>query len=467
MKNEFIIKVFLLLLIFLSNNDIAQTWEKLNPIFYEKDTILDYAAGNFITKNVGWISTFGHLVSGGFRSILLETKDGGLSWKLIWELKKSISVDKSRGLYKENSSGDGVITTFKLDTNYIWFMGSGVNGGLLFSKNMGLTWDTSSVTHENEYKAGGSFGALHFFNSNMGLAFNNYRWFTKDGGYTWERWMDTATVLYLPKDVCFINERLGWVVNLGSDVTDVGSIANTMDGGKNWQYQNKRAPSLYDVIFLDSLNGFAVGIKVLFNIATLCVTKDGGANWNINEFGSGQLYCIEFLDSLNGWIGGSGKILRTTDGGESWATQIEGLESDIKQMIILKKDKVAYAFGNDWNGKTHTLLHADLSNLTAVKSDTKTLPAEYNLSQNYPNPFNPSTIIKYQLAANSFVTLKVYDVLGNEVATLVNEQQTAGNYTEQFTTSPARGGKQLASGMYFYTLTAGKFTDTKKFILLK
>ncbi|MDP3682793.1 MAG: T9SS type A sorting domain-containing protein, partial [Ignavibacteria bacterium] len=83
--------------------------------------------------------------------------------------------------------------------------------------------------------------------------------------------------------------------------------------------------------------------------------------------------------------------------------------------------------------------------------------------QNYPNPFNPSTTISYQIPSSSFVTLKVYDVLGNEVAVLVNEWQEAGSYNAQFTTS----NKQLASGMYFYTLTADKFTDTKKFILLK
>jgi len=91
----------------------------------------------------------------------------------------------------------------------------------------------------------------------------------------------------------------------------------------------------------------------------------------------------------------------------------------------------------------------------------------FSLATNYPNPFNPSTTIGYQLPTKSFVTLKVYDVLGNEVAVLANEWQEAGSYSAQFTTSSAYGGKQLASGMYFYTLTAGKFTDTKKFILMK
>jgi len=97
------------------------------------------------------------------------------------------------------------------------------------------------------------------------------------------------------------------------------------------------------------------------------------------------------------------------------------------------------------------------------KTDLSSAPTDYVLLNNYPNPFNPSTTISYQIPAKSFVTLKVYDLLGNEVTELVNDWKETGSYTVQFSTS----GKQLASGMYFYTLTAGKFTDTKKFILLK
>jgi len=104
---------------------------------------------------------------------------------------------------------------------------------------------------------------------------------------------------------------------------------------------------------------------------------------------------------------------------------------------------------------------------TDVKEITGNIPRRFSLSQNFPNPFNPMTKINFDLIETDLVTLKVYDILGNEVEVLVNEWKEAGSYTAQFTTSSAYGGKQLASGMYFYTLTAGNFTDTKKFILLK
>ena len=89
------------------------------------------------------------------------------------------------------------------------------------------------------------------------------------------------------------------------------------------------------------------------------------------------------------------------------------------------------------------------------------LPTTYALKQNYPNPFNPSTMISYSLPNNTFVTLKVFDVLGNEVATLVNEEKSAGNFEVEFNASG------LSSGIYFYRIQTESFVDTKKLIMLK
>jgi len=98
-------------------------------------------------------------------------------------------------------------------------------------------------------------------------------------------------------------------------------------------------------------------------------------------------------------------------------------------------------------------------------SEEQSPVTDYSLSQNYPNPFNPTTIIKYQIPEISFVTLKVYDILGNEVTTLVNEEKPAGNYEVEF--SAIGGGSNLASSIYFYRLQAGDFSKTKKMIYLK
>jgi streptogramin lyase len=97
---------------------------------------------------------------------------------------------------------------------------------------------------------------------------------------------------------------------------------------------------------------------------------------------------------------------------------------------------------------------------TSIENE-KNLPTNFALSQNYPNPFNPSTKINYQITQNNFVSLKVYDVLGNEITTLVNENKPAGNYEINFNAS------SLSSGVYLYKLQAGSFVETKKMILMK
>ena len=99
---------------------------------------------------------------------------------------------------------------------------------------------------------------------------------------------------------------------------------------------------------------------------------------------------------------------------------------------------------------------------TGVEADpTGTGPTSFILYQNYPNPFNPSTLIDYQLPAKVLVTLKVFDALGNEVETLVNGRQDAGNHSVQFNAS------NLPSGVYFYQIEAGKYREIRKLLLLK
>jgi hypothetical protein len=110
----------------------------------------------------------------------------------------------------------------------------------------------------------------------------------------------------------------------------------------------------------------------------------------------------------------------------------------------------------------------DELNVTDVQNESL-IPSEFKLEQNYPNPFNPSTKIKYNIPSviasgttqSQFVSLKVYDVLGNEVATLVNEEKPAGSYEVEFNAA------NLSSGIYFYKLQTGAFVETKKMILLK
>ena len=115
--------------------------------------------------------------------------------------------------------------------------------------------------------------------------------------------------------------------------------------------------------------------------------------------------------------------------------------------------------GSLTTGQEKTLIAVRDSGATFV--DDYTVPGTYNLYQNYPNPFNPTTTIKYSIPEVGIVSLKVYDLLGKEVVTLVSDYKPAGSYTVEF------DGSHLSSGIYFYKLTSGQFTSVKKLILLK
>jgi hypothetical protein len=112
------------------------------------------------------------------------------------------------------------------------------------------------------------------------------------------------------------------------------------------------------------------------------------------------------------------------------------------------------------DGIDATVYTLDFSGITDVE-DTDQLPQNYALDQNYPNPFNPATKITYAVPQNSFISLRVFDILGNEVQTLVNETKNAGTYTVSFDAA------SVPSGVYFYTLEAGNFVSTKKMVLIK
>jgi photosystem II stability/assembly factor-like uncharacterized protein len=149
------------------------------------------------------------------------------------------------------------------------------------------------------------------------------------------------------------------------------------------------------------------------------------------------------------------RVYYSTNQGTSWEAWNTGLANSIEACCIVVTQNYVY-IGTTDDG----IWRRPLTQL-AVKDIPSEKPTSFALEQNYPNPFNPSTVIRYQLAVSSQTTLKVYDVLGREVATLVNERQAAGNHDVKFDAS------KLTSGIYFYRLTVGGYTQTKKMLFVK
>lgn len=150
-----------------------------------------------------------------------------------------------------------------------------------------------------------------------------------------------------------------------------------------------------------------------------------------------------------------------------WGTDMIGIDEG---PIVLMIEN--YRTGNVWKTfmkdqiVTDGLARIGFTNVTGVANERLQIPEQYGLTQNYPNPFNPVTTIQYSISHNEHgpdtkVLLQVYDVLGTEIQTIVNENQSPGIYTVQFSAD------RNASGVYFYRLTAGKFISTKKMIVLR
>jgi len=450
---------FVLLFILINQILLAQTWEEVEMHFPPGDSIERKFSDltTFTNQDTGWLSTawIEKNESGKYDFIrkIYRTEDGGNNWVEKFINKQKLVVEYAK-----------VFSIYSWEPDYFIAMYNDSVAGALISEDGGETWITRSITDEHLLN---SISKIHFFDELNGISFNEHRWFTSDGGYTWEK-SDDSFENETPTDVCFVNDSLGWIVSGGNKyATDSGYLANTVDGGRTWQYQDSFTVILSGVDFIDSLKGFAVGTNFTFSTAFIYSTIDGGSHWDVEQLcGEGYYEDISFLDDKYGWIlSGDGRILRTVNGGENWELQSENLTFSRGKLIILKEDKVAYVIGSVDN-YTLKLYRADLSGLTGVIEDEISLPHEISLYQNYPNPFNSQTTIRYKIDQNTQVELKIFNILGEEVRTLVSKNQNPGVYKVRWN-GTSNSGKPLESGIYIGQLIVGKRTDNKKILLLK
>ncbi|OGU71510.1 MAG: hypothetical protein A2V93_09000 [Ignavibacteria bacterium RBG_16_34_14] len=288
------------------------------------------------------------------------------------------------------------------------------------------------------------------FNSSLGYAPSLF--FSSDGG---ENWIVTPrNSSSYENDIQMIRPKE--IYNCGAfyDSLTYGYIYYTDDAGYNWRvFDTKR--ELNQIKVLDNKNAIAISLYDIYR------TTDSGDSWKISQ-SSNDYYNyfdrVAFSDSLNGMLKKSYKLYKTVDGGKSWIESSLSLPTwgQLKKMEFNSQGDLFILGEFSLCILKNPNLFYNQNNRIAI------LPKNHSLSQNYPNPFNPTTSIQYTVGSRRFVTLKVYDVLGREVATLVNEEKSPGEYEVKFF---AKGG--LASGVYYYQIKSGDFIQTKKMLMIK
>lgn len=236
--------------------------------------------------------------------------------------------------------------------------------------------------------------------------------------------------------------------------TRYAGVFVSTDDGTLWSQTGVNSPLIFysvNTIEIDSSQRIFVGTDT----AGAYYSDDSGTDYTfISSIGARSVSCFLVSHPPHYFAGTSDRgVFVSTDRGTSWRPANTGLTDSSVAALMLDPDGYLYA-------GTGSGLFRSSSVVTGIHRPG-TIPAWFSLSQNYPNPFNPATTISYQISTVSRVSLKVYDVLGRSVKTLVNEVQSPGSHKAVFN---AAG---LASGVYFYTLKAGGYVETRKMVLIR
>ncbi|HLP18619.1 MAG TPA: YCF48-related protein [Bacteroidota bacterium] len=230
--------------------------------------------------------------------------------------------------------------------------------------------------------------------------------------------------------------------NNGTIVGANGTILHTANGGTTWiREQSGTTQTLCAVSFVNANIGIAVGLGVILH------TTNGGATWTSQTNGvsaTGSYLGVAFSDALNGTVVGfGGTVLRTIDGGASWSKQTNGIDP-YKNLfgVSFSRQSTGIVVGD--GGMVFTTTDGGSHWTTQVVGTTACLFG-----------------VSFSLPSRSFVMLKIFDVMGREVATLIEEELSAGAYAKQWNASG------MPSGVYFYRLQAGTSSETKRLILQK
>ena len=410
--------IILLVLTFIQGVSQSYSFLLKTQGMYEWNTISEIPNGlnviYFIDSTNGWVI--------GDEGKILATEDGGVSW------------------FPQNSGTTNRLTSIYFINNENGFA-CGYNRTLIYTNDKGNTWSPIQLdsTVGSIYSSLGTdpddnlyiisnYGEIFFSNDSGKIWANIYNF--NDWGFTY--------IDYSNYPICFA-KRFGF-----------GVFFRSPDGGNSWEELNTPTRFDGDFCLLNAKTGWVTEnwapSSSYHDSASIFITIDSGRTWDRQTTIEG--ICINnivFVDSLEGWSSSytlrRHTIFHTSDGGQSWVSQFD-FEIDslgVINDIFFLDNQTGWALTN-----RDKIIKYGKSNLVSIDKYENIFKNEFVLNQNYPNPFNPATTISYYLPKSGFVILKIYDIQGKEIRTLINELQKSGRYSVNFNAS------DLSSGVYLY-----------------
>lgn len=384
----------------------------------------------FIDANTGFVF--------GDSAVVLKTTNGGTNWT---------NVDI--GIANSYSTGRG----FMQDANKIYIPASnhvGVGGGdgkILYSSNGGTNW----ITQLNTPLLHG-MGMVLFTDLNTGYASGGDGSFykTTNSGTNWNP-VNVGAVEDLMY-IYFYNASTGYVTSWKTD-----TIYKTTNAGGSWIAYKTNAgyDAVTNIFFVDANTGYAVS-----DHSTFMVTSNGGVNWTINaSLDTLMAFGLTNTSSTTFYMvsskGGGYCIRKTTNSGANWYVQSSGNDKSLISVRFVDQS-------TGWITGAGIILNTNNGGgPIGIKKISNEVPNKYSLEQNHPNPFNPSTFFNFDIVLKGNVKITIFDALGREVETIMNQDLQTGKYKIEWNAG------NYTSGVYFYRLETAGFTETKKMILLR
>lgn len=402
----------------------------------------------------------GTMLAGSSRNGVFRLADNGQDWEQVGFTEtpvNSLGVGRDGDLYA--GTGDAIYRLAKGSDTWVaasgWYNGGQVtemfvvdslqrlyaasSGGLFYTTDRGARWTLSldlNVTCTEISRSG-----VLYVGTTTGVMSS---W---DLGRSWTKPNDIALPTSPVNDIAV--DSAG---NLFAGMLNNG-VFRTTDGGGFWNQTGLTSILMFRTVkalVIDKSGRILAGTDSFGAF----FTSDEGSNWSkigsTNSAGITQF----FIDSSGYYLAATSDdgVLYSRDGLDDWKPINDGLTDTCVNALVSDDNSIYAATESGVFKRSRTIS-------TVVTKPP--LPRSFVLEQNYPNPFNPTTNIEYRIANFGFVSLKVYDVLGREVATLVNGRESAGKYTVMFDAS------RLPSGVYFYRLQTGSYSVTKKMVLIR